>query len=76
MFFKKFSIDEILSVSSKEKKKKIKIMHPAVKPISWLIGSWRGRNGHGHYPTIKSFEYQEEITITHPTEHQPVIHLE
>ena len=37
-------------------------MHPALKPVSGLIGTWRGA-GRGEYPTIDSFEYTEEVTF-------------
>ena len=36
--------------------------HPALEPISFLVGTWTGR-GRGDYPTIEGFEYDEEITI-------------
>src|SRR5256714_3285491 len=35
-------------------------MDPAVEPIAFLIGTWRGE-GNGVYPTITSFAYGEEI---------------
>lgn len=36
--------------------------NPQLEPISFLIGIWSGR-GHGVYPTIEPFDYDEEITI-------------
>jgi hypothetical protein len=50
-------------------------LHPLVKPISWLIGTWKGINGKGIYPTIKSFEYKEQLEVIHPAPNQPVLHL-
>ena len=37
-------------------------LHPALKPVSGLIGTWRGA-GRGKYPTIDPFEYTEEVTF-------------
>ena len=39
-------------------------MHPDISHLAPLVGVWRGR-GDGHYPTIESFAYLEEITIAH-----------
>ncbi len=37
-------------------------LHPALIPISFLIGRWRGE-GRGDYPTIEAFSYEEEVTF-------------
>ena len=35
-----------------------------VEPLQWLIGTWRCENlANGTYPTIKDFNYGEEITF-------------
>ncbi|MEP7053666.1 MAG: FABP family protein [Actinomycetota bacterium] len=39
-------------------------IHTAVKPLAYLLGTWRGE-GHGSYPTIEDFHYGEEITFRH-----------
>lgn len=38
-------------------------LHPNLKPVAGLIGTWRGP-GTGEYPTISSFTYTEELTFT------------
>ena len=40
-------------------------VHPAVEPLSYLLGSWRGQ-GEGGFPTITSFKYGEELHFAHP----------
>jgi hypothetical protein len=42
-----------------------KPLHEALKPLAWLIGSWRTSEGIGCYPTIKDFRYVEQVDFTH-----------
>lgn len=39
-------------------------LNPAIKPLEFLLGTWRGE-GQGEYPTVKPFRYREEIRFTH-----------
>ena len=38
--------------------------HPAIAPLSFLLGRWKG-TGKGHYPTISPFNFFQEVTFTH-----------
>ena len=38
-------------------------VHPAVQPLSYLLGKWKGQ-GEGSFPTISSFSYGEELTFS------------
>ncbi len=38
--------------------------HPAIAPVAWLLGSWRGQ-GEGSFPTIQPFSYGEELRFWH-----------
>ncbi|KAF4389045.1 hypothetical protein F8388_026774 [Cannabis sativa] len=39
-------------------------IHPAIAPLSFLLGKWRGQ-GQGGFPTINSFSYGEELHFSH-----------
>jgi nitrobindin-like protein len=39
-------------------------LNPALKPVAFLLGTWRGE-GEGQYPTIQPFRYREEIRFSH-----------
>jgi hypothetical protein len=39
-------------------------LNPALKPVEFLLGVWRGE-GEGQYPTISPFRYREELRFTH-----------
>lgn len=39
-------------------------MHPAIAPLSFLLGRWKGQ-GEGGFPTINSFAYGEELLFSH-----------
>jgi hypothetical protein len=40
------------------------VPHPAVAPLAFLLGKWRGE-GEGSFPTISPFRYGEELLFSH-----------
>ncbi|PIN20043.1 hypothetical protein CDL12_07261 [Handroanthus impetiginosus] len=46
-------------------------VHPAVQPLSYLLGTWRGQ-GEGSFPTISPFKYSEELKFSHAP-NKPVV---
>jgi hypothetical protein len=39
-------------------------LHPDLRPLAFLLGTWRGE-GVGGYPTIQDFPFGQEISFTH-----------
>ena len=39
-------------------------LHPDLASVAFLLGAWQG-HGKGSYPTIETFEYDEEIRFWH-----------
>lgn len=39
-------------------------IHPDVASLGILCGTWSGR-GHGEYPTIEPFDYEETVVVSH-----------
>jgi hypothetical protein len=39
-------------------------LHPDLEALGLLVGTWSGR-GHGEYPTIEAFDYEETASFSH-----------
>eukprot|EP00262_Sarcandra_glabra_P005997 TRINITY_DN17993_c0_g1_i1.p1 TRINITY_DN17993_c0_g1~~TRINITY_DN17993_c0_g1_i1.p1 ORF type:complete len:162 (+),score=33.15 TRINITY_DN17993_c0_g1_i1:115-600(+) len=39
-------------------------LHPAIAPLAYLLGTWRGE-GEGGFPTINAFKYGEQLNFSH-----------
>ena len=46
-------------------------LHADLMPLAWLLGRWEG-SGHGDYPTIERFQFDQEVVFAH--DGRPFLH--
>jgi hypothetical protein len=46
-------------------------LHADLVPLAWLLGRWEG-SGHGDYPTIDRFQFDQEVAFAH--DGRPFLH--
>jgi hypothetical protein len=46
-------------------------LHADLMPLAWLLGRWEG-SGHGDYPTIDRFQFDQEVVFAH--DGRPFLH--
>ena len=46
-------------------------LHADLTPLAWLLGQWEG-SGHGDYPTIERFQFDQEVAFAH--DGRPFLH--